>query len=166
MRFELAADLATPRAVFERLVRPRRLLNGRYVLPSLVVARTVSTMQRIEDAKLRLPRGIEDLLHMRNAVIRFRNGPDAVPYFTSLGNEIVIRIDHEKCGDLLVIGHFCHAASHPDARMRGSGGRVWSGSRKKSLPDVGVFFASAFIGVEDLARMQRIPSRTCLCGLE
>src|SRR5205807_1780868 len=55
---ELGTDLATPRAVFEALSRPPRLLNGRNVLPSLVVARTVSMMQRIEDAQLRLARGI------------------------------------------------------------------------------------------------------------
>src|SRR5262249_26960785 len=44
---EFGTDLPTPRAVFEALSRPRRLLNGRNVLPSLVVARTVSMMQRV-----------------------------------------------------------------------------------------------------------------------
>jgi hypothetical protein len=62
LRLELGTDLATPRAVFEALLHPRCLLNGRNVLPSLVVARTVSMMQRLEDPKLRLPRGIQDLL--------------------------------------------------------------------------------------------------------
>ena len=56
LRLELGTDFATPRAVFEALSLPRCLLNGRNVLPSLVVTRTVSTMQRIEDPKLRLPR--------------------------------------------------------------------------------------------------------------
>src|SRR5262245_21949497 len=79
LRLELATDLATPRAVFEGLMRPRCLLNGRNVLPSLIVARTVSMMQRIEDPKLGLPRGIQDLQHMRNAVIRLCNSPNAVP---------------------------------------------------------------------------------------
>src|SRR5512132_2365114 len=51
-------------------------------------------MQCIEDPKLRLPRGIQDLQHMRNAVIRFCNTPNVVPYLASLGNEVVIRIDH------------------------------------------------------------------------
>src|SRR4030095_153656 len=50
LRFEFAADLATPRAVFECLSRPGGLLNRRNVLPSLVVARVISTMQRIENA--------------------------------------------------------------------------------------------------------------------
>src|SRR6516162_7953932 len=62
LRVELGTDLATPRSV---------LLNGRDVLPGLVVARTVSMMQRVEDVKPRLPRGIEDLRHMRHAVICF-----------------------------------------------------------------------------------------------
>jgi len=36
-------------AVLERLARPRCFLNRRNVLPGLVIARTVSVMQRIED---------------------------------------------------------------------------------------------------------------------
>src|SRR5262245_7427449 len=50
LRFELAADLAAPRAVFEGLMRPRGFLRGRNVPPGLVVSRTVSMMQRIEDS--------------------------------------------------------------------------------------------------------------------
>jgi hypothetical protein len=60
LRLELAADLATPRAVFEALVHPRCLLNWRNVLPKLVVGRTVSMMQRIENVKPRLPRRVQD----------------------------------------------------------------------------------------------------------
>ena len=41
LRLEFAADLATPRAVFEGLSQPRYLLDGRDVLPSLIVALTV-----------------------------------------------------------------------------------------------------------------------------
>jgi hypothetical protein len=44
LRLELWADLATPRAEFEALSQPPCLLNGRNVLPSLVVAWTVSMM--------------------------------------------------------------------------------------------------------------------------
>src|SRR4029453_12804958 len=101
LRLELGTDLATPGAVFEALVHPRCLLNGCNVLPSLVVARPESMMQCIEDPKLRLPRGIQDLQHMRNAVICFCNSPNAVPYLASLGNEVVVRIDHQKCSELL-----------------------------------------------------------------
>src|SRR5262249_1808775 len=76
---EPGTDLATPRAVFEALSLPRGFLNGRNVLPGLVVARTVSVMQCIEDAEPRLSRGIQHLQHMRYAVIRFCNGPNAIP---------------------------------------------------------------------------------------
>jgi hypothetical protein len=78
LRLELGTDLATPRAVFEALSHPRCLLDGRNVLLSLVVARTVSMMQCVEDPKLRLPCGIQDLQHVGNAVIRFCNSLNAV----------------------------------------------------------------------------------------
>src|SRR5271166_3682575 len=119
---ELGTDLATPRAVLEAPSQPRCFLNGRNVLPGLVVTRTVPMMQCIEDPKLRLPRGIQDLQHMRNAVIGFCNSPNAVPYLASLGNEVVIRIDHKKGRDLLVICHFRHGLSPPIVcRRRGYG---------------------------------------------
>src|SRR5580765_1631893 len=93
LRLELAADLATPRPIFEGLVRPRCLLHWRNVLPGLVVAGTVSPMQRIEDAQLRLPRRIKYLHHMRHTIICFSNSLQAIPYFPALGNEVVIWID-------------------------------------------------------------------------
>src|SRR5215471_18062640 len=73
LRCEFAPDLAAPRAVFESLVRPRCLLDRRNVLPGLVVARAISMMQRIGDAKPRLSRRIEDLDHMSNTLVRFSN---------------------------------------------------------------------------------------------
>jgi hypothetical protein len=48
LRLELATDLAAPCSVLEALSRPPRLLNGRNVLPSLVVTRTVPMMQCID----------------------------------------------------------------------------------------------------------------------
>src|SRR5258708_19448495 len=48
---------------------------------------------------------------MRNAVIRFCNSTNVIPYLASLGNKVVIRIDHKKCSDVLFIGHFCDAPS-------------------------------------------------------
>src|SRR5262245_17485711 len=92
-------------------MRPGCLLNRSNVLPGLVVARTVSMMQRIEDAKLCLPRNVQDLQHMRNTTIGFRNALQAIPYFASLGNEIVVRIDDEKCSKLFVKLRRCHALS-------------------------------------------------------
>jgi hypothetical protein len=59
-------------------------------------------MQHIKNANARVSCGPQDLLHMDNAVIRFRNSPDAIPYLAPLGNEVVIRIDDKKCSDLLV----------------------------------------------------------------
>lgn len=47
----------------------------------------LSTMQRAEDAKFRLPRSIQDLQHMRNTIICFCNSLEATPYFASLGNK-------------------------------------------------------------------------------
>src|SRR5437762_14331329 len=69
-------------------------------------------MQRIENAKLGLPRGIEDLQHIRNTVVRFGNALQAIPYFASLRNEVVIWIDRQKCSEFLVICHFRYAASN------------------------------------------------------
>jgi len=110
-RCEFAADLAAPRPVFEGLSRPCRLVNWRNVLPALVVAWTVSTMQRVENAKRRLSRSIEDLHHMRNTLIRFSNTLQAIPYFAACGNEIVVRIDDEKRSAVFVKFQICHVLS-------------------------------------------------------
>ena len=45
---------------------------------------------------------------MRNTIIGFCNRLQAIPYFASLGNEIVVRIDDEKCSDLFVKLQICH----------------------------------------------------------
>jgi hypothetical protein len=82
---------------------PCRLLYGRNVFPSLVVARTVTTMQSIEDPKLRLPRRVQDLQHMRNAVISLLQQPECGPVFCRLRNEIVIGIDHQKRSELSAV---------------------------------------------------------------
>src|SRR5215813_209791 len=108
---ELGTDLATPRAVFESFMRPSCFLDRRDVLPGLVVAWTVAMMQRIEDAQFRFPRGIQHIQHMRNTAIRFCNSLQAMPYFAALGNEVVIRIDHQERRDIFVICHFSHATS-------------------------------------------------------
>src|SRR5208337_2070947 len=100
LRLELAADLAN-------------------VLLGLIIAWMVSTMQRVENAKLRLPRSIQDLQHMKNTVIRFCDAPNSVPYLATFRNEIVIGIDHKKCSDLLFICQVCHALSN-DSRYYGA----------------------------------------------
>src|SRR5262245_970711 len=106
---ELGADLTAPRAVFEALVHPRRFLNRGNVLPSLIVARTVSMMHDIEDEKLRIPRGIQNLQHMRNTVVRFCNGPNTSPQLASLRDEVVVRIDHQKSSDFFVVCQHLYA---------------------------------------------------------
>src|SRR5215471_17593048 len=107
-RYEFAAELPAPRAVFEALVPPRCFLYGRNVLPRLVVARTVAVMHRVEDPELRLPCRIEDLYHMWNTVIRFCDSLDARPNLPAFGNEVVMRIDHQKCGDALLVCRGIH----------------------------------------------------------
>ncbi len=69
-------------------------------------------MQRIEDAKLSLPRSVQDLQHMRNTIFCFCNNLRAILYFASLGNEIVVRIDDEKCSDLFVKIQIFHVLSY------------------------------------------------------
>ena len=54
-------------------------------------------MQRIEHMKVGPSRGIENLQHVRNTTICFGNSFQAIPYFAALGNEVVIRIDDQKC---------------------------------------------------------------------
>ena len=81
-------------------------------------------MQRIENAKFRLPRSIQYLQHMRNTLICFCNILDAIPYFASLGNEVVVRIDDEKGGDLLLKLQICHILSSSAFTHGGTGG-VW-----------------------------------------
>ena len=88
LRRELSSELATPRAVLECFSRPRRLLNRRNVRPGLIVAWMVSMMHCKENPQLRLPCRIEDLLHMRNAVVRFGNSFDARPDLAALGNAL------------------------------------------------------------------------------
>ena len=39
---------------------------------------------------------------MRNTLVDFGNSLQAIPYFAALGNEVVVWIDHEKCGDLFI----------------------------------------------------------------
>src|SRR4030095_14589093 len=114
LRFELAAYLAAPHTVFEGPSRPGCLLNWRNVLPGFVVARAVSTMQRIEDTDVRLPRRTQDLLHMKDALICFCDALQHIPYFAALGYEIVIGIDHQKCGDLLFICSFHVSVLSPE----------------------------------------------------
>src|SRR5271166_2514522 len=79
--------------------RPCGLLNRRDVLPRLVVARAVAAMQRVENPDIGRAGGVEDLAHVRDTLVGFGDGLQAVPNFAALGNEIVVRIDHEEAGE-------------------------------------------------------------------
>src|SRR5262245_31401138 len=111
LRREFGTDLATPGTVFEAFSPPRCPLDRRNILPGLVVARSISMMHRIEDPKLRLPRGLQNLEHIGNAAIRLRDSPNAVPELAALGNEVVIGIDHQKCSKLRVVYQLRHSRS-------------------------------------------------------
>src|SRR5262245_553884 len=89
LRFEFGADLAAPRSVLERLVQPRGFLHRRDVLPCLVVTWTVSMMQRIKHAQSGVPRRIQHLQHMRDAVVGFSDLLHAIPELPAFGNEVV-----------------------------------------------------------------------------
>ena len=99
-RLELIANFAAPRAVFKDLACPTSLLDRRDILLRFVIARTISMMERIENPKPRLPRRIQNFEHVRNALVSFRNALDTVPYLSAVGNEVVVRIDDQKCRDL------------------------------------------------------------------
>jgi hypothetical protein len=79
LRFELAADLASPRALSEDLTIPCGLLDWCNVLPGLVVARTVAVVHCIEDANARLPCSSHNLRHVGDTIIGLRNILDARP---------------------------------------------------------------------------------------
>ena len=68
-------------------------------------------MESIENADVRLSRSIEDLEHMSNTLVRFCNTLQTIPYFATLGNEVVIWVDHNKCSELFVISHWSHPLS-------------------------------------------------------
>src|SRR5215467_8884691 len=105
-------------------------------------------MQRIEDAKLRLPHSIQDLQHMGNTIICFCSSLQAIPYFASLGNEIVVWIDHKKCSDLLVICHLCHASFQRSyARgIRSPSDQMVSGTVIYATSGVGVPGGTGWVG--------------------
>src|SRR5215471_9207577 len=65
-------------------------------------------VHRVENPHPYLSCNVEQLQHMRNAIISLCDALDAIPYFSALGNEIVVGIDHQKPGNLLFkrqIGH-------------------------------------------------------------
>src|SRR5581483_3465870 len=110
-RCELRADLAAPCAVFEALSEPCRLLNGRNVSPGFIIAGTVSMMHCVEDMKPCIPCRVQDREHVRDAVVRLCDPPDARPDLATLGDEVVVWINHQESRNRLVIDMFLHGLS-------------------------------------------------------
>jgi hypothetical protein len=67
-------------------------------------------MQRIEDANAGTSRCIEDLLHVRNALVGFGDVLQAIPHLAAFGDEVVVRVDHQQAGDALVVGNVGHGS--------------------------------------------------------
>src|SRR5262245_22167085 len=109
-RHEFGTELATPRTVFESLVLPCSSLNRRNVGPRFVVARTISMMHRIEDAKLGCARSIHDVHRVGNAAVCFSDRLDAGPDLAAFGNEVIVGIDHQQGGVALVICRGIHGS--------------------------------------------------------
>lgn len=108
---ELVAELASPRAIFEGLMRPSRPLNRRDVLPGFVVTQSVAPMHGIEDPKLRLPCRVQNLQHMRNTAVRLGDSFDAGPELPAFRDEVVIWIDHQERCYCPIIGTVYHELS-------------------------------------------------------
>jgi hypothetical protein len=51
-------------------------------------------MHGVEDPQRRFARGMQNFKHVGNAVVSFGNRLDARPYLASIGNEVVVGIDH------------------------------------------------------------------------
>jgi hypothetical protein len=98
---ELAADLATPRPIFEQLVQPSCFWTGAMYLQVSCSLDGIDDAVH-KDAKLRPPRSLQDLQHIRITLITFCNSLQAIPYLASLGNEVVIWIDHQEGSYLFV----------------------------------------------------------------
>src|SRR5262245_25855445 len=94
-RHESRVELAAPGPVLETLVLPSRPLDGSDVFPRFVIARAVTMMHCIEDPEVRLARSVQNLQHVRDAVVGFSNRFDEGPELTTLGNEVVVRINYE-----------------------------------------------------------------------
>src|SRR4029077_5588285 len=110
LRCELAADFATPGSILEGFTLPAPPLNRHDVLPCFVIPGTVTTMHRVEDTQPCATRTIQDSQHVRNALVGFGHSLNAIPDLAALGNEIVVRIDHQECSDRRVklqISHVC-----------------------------------------------------------
>src|SRR3954454_16130148 len=98
-RLQVRMDLTTPRAVLERLARPCRALNRCDVLPRLVVTGTVPVMHGVAHPYPGSAGRVDELPHVRDAIIGLGNAFEAIPYLATLEDEVVVRIDHQQPRD-------------------------------------------------------------------
>ena len=68
-------------------------------------------MHCVEGMKLRPARRVQNFEHIWNAMVYFGDCLHAIPEFTALGNEVVVRIDDDKCSRLFVERQICHGWS-------------------------------------------------------
>src|SRR5258708_1257927 len=108
-------------------------------------------MQRVEDAKPRPARDVQNLEHVRNTAVRFGDGFDPIPYLAALRNKIVVGINDKKCRYLFVVGKCCWCHNRSALRIAwtcvvlparpvnrpGSFPRLLSGNRVSSRPASG-----------------------------
>jgi hypothetical protein len=66
-------------------------------------------MQRVEDSNACSSRGVEDVQHVRDARVGLSDTLQAIPYLSTVGNKVVVRIDNHKACDVLLIRHIGHA---------------------------------------------------------
>src|SRR4051812_27353082 len=107
-RRELRTELAAPGAGLEALALPSCPLDRCHVLPALIVADPVAMMHGEEDPHIGRAGGDQDLVHVRDAVVRLGHRLDPRPDLPALGNEIVIGIDHQESGFFFLVGKLCH----------------------------------------------------------
>src|SRR5262249_27752510 len=110
-RRELGAELTAPGAIFKSLVAPRGSLNRRNVVPLFVVAGAISAVHCIQHRKLRGPPNGQGLPPVRHAIIRLRDGTNSAPDLSAFRNEVIVRINYEECGTLLLVGGGGHEIS-------------------------------------------------------
>jgi hypothetical protein len=71
-----------------------------------------------EDPKLRVASRLQNLLHVRNAIVRRGHGFDPRPDLAALGNEVLVGIDRHERGGVPIVGQIGHGTLHCCAVLR------------------------------------------------
>src|SRR5262250_3438464 len=88
-------------------------LRGRGVLPRLVVALPVTTMQCIKNPQACTACSIQDLQHVWDTIVGFGNTFHAIPELASHRDEVVVGIDYKEGADLFIKPQSRHDLSDP-----------------------------------------------------